>query len=190
VSTRQAFLNTLRAGLKGMPAAAVNDIIADYDMHFTDALAAGRTEQQAAERLGDPTRLARELRAEAGLRRWEEQRNPASALGAIIAVLGLATIDLFILLPVLLVVGTVVLALLVVGACVCFAGSMLLLVALFHALPGFGGTWLQGILLGIGVASGGAAMMAFCALFIIGTVNLLVRYGRLHYRAAVPSSDI
>ncbi|OYW97171.1 MAG: hypothetical protein B7Z12_22070, partial [Caulobacter vibrioides] len=32
----------------------------------------GRTEAEAAAALGDPDRLARELRADAGLRRWEE----------------------------------------------------------------------------------------------------------------------
>jgi hypothetical protein len=53
-------------------------------------------------------------------------------------------------------------------------------------LPGFTGTWFQGVLLALGLTSGGASVVAFCTLFVIGTVNLLARYGRLHYRAVAP----
>jgi uncharacterized membrane protein len=189
VSTRDIFLNRLRAGLRGMKPAAVADIMSDYTAHFTEAAAHGRSEDEVAAKLGDPARLARELRAEAGLRRWEEQRSAGNAVGAVLAVLGLATIDLFILLPVLSVAGVVVFALFIAGACVCVAGALMLLGALVHLLPGFGGSWLQGVLLGLGVASGGASVVAFCTLFVIGTVNLLVRYGRLHYRAVAPVTD-
>ena len=38
--------------------------------------------------LGDPARLARELRTEAGLKRWETERNPSAAASAVFAVLG------------------------------------------------------------------------------------------------------
>ncbi len=186
MSTRQAFLNRLRAGLRGLPPAAINDIMSDYDTHFAEAAAKGRSEEEVAKKLGDPTRLVRELRAEAGLRRWEEQRTAASAVGAIVAVLGLATIDVFILLPLLIAVGAALLALIISGACVCLAGALFLVVAMVHLVPGFGGSWLQGVLLGIGITSGGASTVAFCILFLVGMVNLLVRYGRLHYRALQP----
>ena len=51
--------------------------------------------------LGDPMRLARELRAEVGFRRWEQNRNAGNFLGVVLALLGLATIDFIILLPLL-----------------------------------------------------------------------------------------
>ncbi len=186
MSNRQAYLNRLRAGLRGLPQPAITDIMADYEAHFNEAAAAGRSEADVAAKLGDPTRVARELRAEAGLRRWEEQRSAGSALGAIVAVLGLATFDLFILLPVLLTAGSAVFGLIIGGAVVCLAGAILLLLALVDLLPGFSGSWIQGILLCLGVTSGGAATVAFCVLFVIGTVNLLVRLGRLHMRAVAP----
>jgi uncharacterized membrane protein len=179
-------MNRLRAGLKGLPPSALNDIMGDCNAHFAEAAAHGRTEAEVAAKLGDPSRLARELRAEAGLKRWEEEHSAAAALGAIVAVLGLATFDLLVLLPVLVAVGTIVLAFLTAAAGVCFAGSLLLIMALFGAIPGFGGSWLQGVLLGLGITAGSASAVAFCLLFVIGTVNLLVRYGRLHIRAAAP----
>src|SRR5437868_15206048 len=99
--TRSEFLDQLRRGLSGMPKAAIDDIVADYDTHFTDALAAGRNEAEVATALGDPTRLARELRAEAGMKSWETAKTPSSAASAIIAILGLGALDILILLPIL-----------------------------------------------------------------------------------------
>ncbi len=186
MSDRERFLSKLRAGLKGLPPSTVNDIIGDYTAHFTEAVAHGRSEAEVAAKLGDPTRIARELRAEAGLKRWEQERSAAAALGAIVAVLGLATIDLFILLPLLVAVGAVLFALLVTAVSMCLAGVLLLVFALFHALPGFTGSWLQRILLALGITAGSASAMACCVLFLIGMVNLLARYGRLHIRAAAP----
>ena len=79
---RQAFIDRLRLGLSGLPAQAVNEAVADYETHFAEGAAAGRTEDEVAAALGDPARLARELRAEIGLKKWEETRNPTSAAGA------------------------------------------------------------------------------------------------------------
>lgn len=66
--TRAEFITRLRRGLSGLPATTIADIVADHEAHFADALAAGRTEAEVAAALGDPGRLARELRAEAGLK--------------------------------------------------------------------------------------------------------------------------
>src|SRR6185369_10201476 len=100
--TRQAFMARLREGLAGLPAQTVADIVADYETHFADGVAAGRSEEDVAAALGDPGRLARELRAEAGLKAWEENRNPSGAAAAVFAVLGLGAIDILVLLPVLM----------------------------------------------------------------------------------------
>ena len=71
--TRQEFLRRLRAGLVGLPTASANEIAADYETHFDDGIAAGRSEAEVAAALGDPDRLARELRAEAGAQRWHQE---------------------------------------------------------------------------------------------------------------------
>ena len=69
---RANFLAQLRAGLSGLHQSDINDVIADYESHFADGVAAGRTEDEVAAALGDPARLARELRAEIGFKRWEQ----------------------------------------------------------------------------------------------------------------------
>ena len=57
--TRTAFLSMLRAGLKGLPAADVEDIVADYTAHFDEGAALGRREDDIAAALGDARQLAR-----------------------------------------------------------------------------------------------------------------------------------
>ena len=72
---RVAFLTILNDGLAGLPAREIDDILADYMSYFDEAEASGRSEEEVAAALGDPRRLARELRAETGLRHWENHRS-------------------------------------------------------------------------------------------------------------------
>jgi len=51
--------------------------------------------------LGDPLRLARELRAEAGFRRWEQSRTPANFFTAVFGFVVLIAVDFIFLLPLL-----------------------------------------------------------------------------------------
>jgi uncharacterized membrane protein len=80
--TRADFMARLRRGLSALSANAQSEITADYEAHFSDAAAAGRSEEEAAAALGDPDRLARELRAEYGLKAWEDTAVPSSATTA------------------------------------------------------------------------------------------------------------
>src|SRR5215471_14289825 len=66
---RSTFLSHLRAGLDGLPPHDADEIIRDYETHFADGAAAGRSEEDVAAALGDPDRLAKELRAELSLQR-------------------------------------------------------------------------------------------------------------------------
>jgi len=181
--TKDQFLTALRTHLTGVPLSASDDIVADYASHFDEGLAAGRREEDVAAALGDPARLARELRAQAGLRRWEEERSPSAAAGAILAILSIGAIDLLILLPMLMVVISLVFALACVAAAFVIAGVFMLLFSPFSIL---GGHFIQGALGGLGFLSGGMAMGCLSALASIGLVNFLIRYGRFHLRLIKP----
>jgi uncharacterized membrane protein len=63
---RQNFLATVQGELTPLPDALIQDILDELDWHFRAASQAGRAEAEAARRLGDPVRLARELREAAG----------------------------------------------------------------------------------------------------------------------------
>lgn len=184
--TRQEFIDRLRLGLSGLPPKAIADIFADYEAHFTDGLEAGRTEAEIAEALGDPARLARELRAEAGLKMWEEQKNPSGAAAAVFAVLGLGAIDILILLPILMGVAGTIFGLIVADIAVFFAGGFVFAAGPFLDPPGGVAVPLLG---GIGLMALAASMGALLTLVVIGLVNALVWYGRLHYRLLKPAIE-
>ena len=178
--TRLEFLDTLRRRLAGLPAAEIDELIADYATHFADGMAAGRSEAEIAQALGDPIRLARELRAEACFRRWETERTPASFFAVLFGFLALVAVDFVFLLPLLgglvlftLIAGIVLLALCVAGVVLLaklFSWDGLFTVhSLARKLSGLG-------LLGVGIGGG-----ALLLLMIDYVVRLLGKFARLHY---------
>jgi uncharacterized membrane protein len=184
--TRDEFLRRLRRGLEGLPSAASADVIGDYEAHFDAARDEGRSEAEVAEALGDPGRLARELRLEAGIKRWEEGRSPSTAWTAVIAFLGLGAIDILVLLPILLPAIGVLIGLYVALLGVFIGGGAVLIAGPFSGFPG---GVAAALLAGLGLM---AAAVAFTALLVIVTiwlVNALLWFGRLHYRIIKPAID-
>ena len=184
--TRQAFMARLREGLRGLPPSAQADIVADYETHFTEGQAAGRSEADVAAALGDPGRLARELRAEAGLKRWEEERSPSAGASAIFAVLGLGALDILVLLPILMGVGGAIFGIGVAVIAVFFAGGVVFAAGPFTGIPGGP---VVALLAGLGLMTGATSAGAVLAIVSIGLVNALVWYGRLHYRLLKPALE-
>ena len=183
---RSDFLRTLRAGLTGLPAADIDDILADYTAYFDEAHAAGRSEENVADALGDPSRLARELRAETGLRRWEDHHSLRNSATALLALGGLAAVDLFFMLPLLVIV---MLAMLIFGLVIFalgLAGLGLLLSLVKVGYYASISAMLMRALTGIGVLSAGIGCGALLLLALNGTVRMLGHYARLHYRLLKP----
>jgi len=184
--TRAEFMARLRQGLVGLPMAAAAEIAADYEAHFEDGVAAGRSEAEIAAALGDPGRLARELRAEAGARRWGQEQTASSAAGAIFAILGLGAIDILILLPIVLPVFGTLLAMLLTGVGVFIGGGFVLAVGPFVGAPG--GAF-AAILLGVGLMGLGLFMGGLFALLTKWLIDATVWYARLHYRVLKPALE-
>jgi uncharacterized membrane protein len=184
--TRQGFLARLREGLRGLPPSMIDDVVADYETHFAEGAAAGRSEDDVAAALGDPGRLARELRAEQGLKRWETERSASAGAGAVFAVLGLGAIDLLVLLPILMAIGATLFGLSIACVAVFMAGGVVFAAGPFAGAPG-GPT--AAMLAGVGLMAGAASAGAVLTLVSIGFVNALVWYGRLHYRLLKPALD-
>ena len=184
---RAMFLSELRMGLSGLPQHEIDETVTDYDVHFAEGLAAGRTEAAIASALGDPARLARELKAEAGFRRWESERSPGSLLSAVFALLGLATLDLIFLIPLICVVAAVLLAMFLTAIALFFAGGAVWLLALFPGLIAFGAAGILGSvaalwLAGFGLIAAAVGLTALAWLLADVIVRGLVQYARLHFR--------
>jgi len=182
--TRSEFIRRLKAGLKGMATADAAEIIADYEAHFDAGIAEGRAEEEIAAALGDPDRLAREIRLEAGIRGWQERRSPTSAFAAIVAFMGLATLDILILLPLIISVIAVILALYVVVVAVLVVGGVILVAGPFSQFPGCA---LAAIPAGLGTMAAAIAAGALLTILTIWVVNALMWFGRLHYRVIEPA---
>ena len=182
--TRDAFLQALRRGLRGLPAAEADDIVLDYTAHFADAMEAGRSEAEIAVSLGDPARLVGELGAEARLKQWETSRNPRTFLTAGAAVIGLQAFNLFILLPVL----ALLLFCAGVSAYVLYLAGGTGLHLLAGLLSG-GGNVAIPALIGAGMICGVVGIGALLALLLDAGLWLLARYARMNYRLLKPGTD-
>lgn len=184
--SRELFLGRLRTGLAGLPPETIDDYVADYAAHFDEGVAAGRSESDVAAGLGDPGRLARELKAEAGLRRWEAERNPASAATAIFGLLGLGVIDVMIILPILLPILGVLLGFAITSIVGFGAGAFVFVAGpLAGAVRDIGAAMLAGL----GVMAGSVSVGAITSLVTVGLVNALVWYGRLHLKLLKPALE-
>jgi uncharacterized membrane protein len=187
--TREQFLSELRDALRGLPAQEVEEILADYRAHFDEARVAGRAEEQVAAALGNPARLARELRAEAGLRRWQSRHTPGNFLGAVVALCGLAAVDLFVLLPVVCVLGFSALLTGFVLFVVSLVGVAMLAGSVFGGSFWGMGNPLGTGLAGVGLLAGGIGWGALLLLAMDGMLKLLSRYARLHYQLIQPTNQ-
>ena len=182
--TRDAFLSMLRLGLAGLPPHEVDDIVADYAAHFAESEASGRSEEEVSAALGDPARIARELRADVGLRRFEAHWSVSNLMAAMVALAGLAIVDVFFLLPLLFAAMFVTLGLAIALVAIGVVGlKIVFTTVLFHiGLPSVG--MLARLLIGAGLVScfvgGGALLLMGLSLGI----RMLGRYARLHFRLA------
>ena len=175
--SRALFLSRLKEGLSGMPGPEQAEIMADYESYFAEGAAKGRSESDVEAALGDPARLAKELRAEASLKSWEEHRSPGNFLRATLALMGLATLDFFILIPAgcifLIVNGAMTLGFAILG----IAGFASAIGAM---AGGHGG--LSGVFAGLGMISLAIGMGALILKLMGWAMRLAGRYVRLHYR--------
>jgi uncharacterized membrane protein len=184
---RSDFLSELRRGLAGLSQPQIEDLVRDYDSHFSEGRVAGRSEEEIAAALGDPARLARELRAEAGFKRWESERSPGSLAGVVLALLGLATFDIMFLFPFLMVLAAFILGFGAATVGVFIAGIVISMLSLFPGLALFGlagnfsGALAMG-LLGVGLIAGSVGLGALFWLVLDFLARLLVRYARLHFQ--------
>lgn len=99
---RKVFLEQLEQALAGMPAEEIREIVADYQEYFSDAQEAGRAEDEVVAALGSPQKLAKELKAQAHYRQWENHRSFGNLMRVVASVAGLGVLNFFLALPFML----------------------------------------------------------------------------------------
>ena len=178
---RITFLSHLREGLSGLPPQDADEIVRDYEAHFAEGVAAGRSEEDVAAALGDPDRLAKELRAEFRLQRLEKKGGALEIVRTIFALGGLATLDLLVLLPITALVGGLALVAALVFTIVALIGVVQFLTVPWQSFEGIADVT-AAFLGSIGMIAAATSGGAFLLLGVGAAVRALGRYARVHYR--------
>jgi uncharacterized membrane protein len=117
------FLDALKRAMPGLPPATQAKTLAYYEQRFVDGMAAGRTEQEVADALDDPSRIAMTLRA--SLYEPKMASAPGGSAGAVrmlLSALGLGIFNLFMVAPAA-VIGALLLCI-YVGALTFYVGGI------------------------------------------------------------------
>jgi uncharacterized membrane protein len=117
------FLDALKRALPGLPPATQAKTLAFYEQRFVDGAAQGRSEQEVARELDDPSRIAMTLRASAfEAKLAAPARHPAGMVRMLLSAIGLGIFNLFMVAPAA-VVGALLLCV-YIGALSCYISGI------------------------------------------------------------------
>jgi len=117
------FLDALKRALPGLPPATQAKTLAFYEQRFVDGAAQGRSEQEVARELDDPSRIAMTLRASAfEAKLAAPARHPAGTVRMLVSAVGLGIVNLFMVAPAA-VVGALLLCI-YIGALSCYISGI------------------------------------------------------------------
>lgn len=113
--TKDQFLKKLEAGLRRISFEERSDILQDFEEHFAEGLAEGKTEAGISESLGSPNQIAKELLADYHIEKMEATASTGNIFRAVWAVIGLGFFNLVIVLGPFVALAAVVVAAWAVG---------------------------------------------------------------------------
>ncbi len=188
---KQDFISSLRKSLADMETEDINDIIYDYEEHFNIGLEAGQTEEEIALKLGNPTNIARQYRADYMVKQAEQHKSTANIVRAVLAILGLGLFNLIIVLGPFIAVAAFLISLFAVSLSMVVAGIGVFIGIILHPLlpstihlSGFvlGDTQMivAGLLAAVGIITSG--ILLFIGTFYLSILfyNLTIKYLKLN----------
>ena len=180
---RQEFLRRLARGVRSLPGAERGAILADYERYFADGVAAGRQESEVAASLGNPARLAAELRLANDVNTWRVTGGMRPPWRATRSLLALSLVEGLLWLPAVMAVLSL-LALLAGGFVSLLYGVFTLLVESFDDPPG---GVLAALLRGFALLAAGAGLLLIANAGIYALASLFARYHPAHQS---PSTEV
>ncbi|WP_409026417.1 DUF1700 domain-containing protein [Janthinobacterium sp. SUN098] len=96
---KQDYLEALRRALAGLPPDLVAKTLDYYEQTFIEGAAAGRSEHEIADDLGDPKKIALTLRSSTHRQAFEQKKTPVNLLRLLVSLVGLAIFNLFMVVP-------------------------------------------------------------------------------------------
>jgi uncharacterized membrane protein len=108
--TKNEFIQKLEVELKSAPKETRLDIIADYEEHFEAGLSEGKTEAEIAKKLGDPVKIANEIKALEAIENVKENFSLTNLFKLLITLSSLGLFNIIFLFPYLFSVFMLMLA--------------------------------------------------------------------------------
>ena len=156
---KKEYLDLLAKELDSMSYKDVRDILDDMEAHFAEGVEAGKTEEQIAEGLGDPVKLAGELKKKAAPADYANKT--ADPVGVLLVVL----LAILVAIPVAIMIACVLVCLLIILV-LAFTAAVYLIVA---AVLGTFGTFLPSAILL-------AVTLLFACIFLFAVTFLGTKY--------------
>lgn len=91
---KKDYIDTLRQSLYGLSDEEINEIIYDYEEHFSIGLERGKTEEEIIKELGDPKNIAKSYKASVVIEEAKKNPTTTNILKAILATLSLGFFNL------------------------------------------------------------------------------------------------
>lgn len=187
--TKKTFIEVLKKNLHMIPIEDMNDLIYDYEEHFTLGEAEGRTEDEICKSLGNPYDIAKQVRADYVIAEAVEESTSSNILRAVLASLGLGLFNLIFVLGPFLGLAGVLIGLWAASLGVTLSGICLVLGMAFRPLlelipyvvvsMPFGN--MAAILIGIGFTAMGLLMGIGTYYLTKGGLSLTARYLQFNY---------
>jgi len=183
---KKDFISKLSTYLGGIPVEERQDVINDFEEHFKEGLAEGRTEEEIADSLGDPRALANQFKANILVNQAEKTTSAINITRAVLATLGLGFFNLMFILGPFIAIVAVLISLFVSAIAIIAAGITIFFASIFGPLiPQY-----FAVLINPAVAIfGSIGVTCFGILFFVGCIylskilyRLFVRYIKFNLR--------
>jgi uncharacterized membrane protein len=167
---RAEFLNSLNSQLSRLSQEERNDILYDYEEHFSIGLEQGKTEEEIAKSLGDPRLISRQFIADSMVKQAVETKSIGSITRAVFAIAGLGFLNLIITVPIFFSLFAVLISLFAAAFSIAVSGLALILAPMAQPMfPDY--VDMGGINPGVMIFSG-VGLTSMGILFFIGVVYL------------------
>ena len=93
------YLDALKRAMTGIPPETQAKTLAFYEQRFVDGVDAGRSEEQVAQELDDPKKIAMTLRASMHMQAFETKKHPANFVRMAFAAIALLIFNLVMVVP-------------------------------------------------------------------------------------------
>ena len=183
---KKDFMYKLSLYLGGIPGEDRQDVISDFEEHFKEGLAEGRTEEEIAGSLGDPKSLANQFKASILVSEAEKTTSAVNIIRAVFATLGLGFLNLVFILGPFIAIVAVLISLFASAIAIIAAGITVFFASIFGPLiPQY-----FAVLINPAVAIiGSIGVTCFGILFFVGCIylskilyRLFVRYIKFNLR--------